>query len=129
MACEPFSVSLEVTAPDQLTHIVFGIAMICNSDGTEQWKINFELNEKQQVTDPTYVQVAKVAIVVGPEDQPAAAAVARQKSLSDAQAAQALNAADTLKAHVKDPQNPAVKGDVTAVLAMPGPAAAGSAGA
>jgi hypothetical protein len=120
MPCTPIDVEVEIVTPDQMKQITFGLARLCNNDGSETWKINFELDEKQNSTDTDFKLVAKVSVTVGKDDHPAAESVAKSvdqtKSLSDAQTAQALVAADTLKDHRADPNHPDVQDDLTQVL-------------
>ena len=120
MPCTPLDVDVEIVTPDQLKHIVFGLQRVCNNDATETWKIRFELDEKQSASDATFKLTAKVTVTIGEDDHPAAAAVAntidKTKCLTDAQSAQALVAANTLKDHQADPEDPAVQDDLTGVL-------------
>src|SRR5271169_6100864 len=97
MSCVPVDIEVEVVTPDQMRQITFGLVKSCNDDGTESWKINFELDEKQAATDTDFKLVAKVSVAIGKEDAPAAQAIAAKKSLSDSQAAQTIVAADTVK--------------------------------
>jgi hypothetical protein len=116
MGCTPVDVEIEVITPDQKRKINFGLVKLCNDDGTITWKINFELDEKKNATDASFNEVAKVSVRIGEDDHAAAQATADQGELSDAQAAQAIAAGDTLKAHKDDPDHPDVEADVTQVL-------------
>jgi hypothetical protein len=119
MPCTPFDVEVTIVTPDQTKKITFGLARSCNNDGSESWKINFELDEKNgAATD--FQLVAKVTVTVGKDDHAAANAVAQamdqNKSLSDGQTAQAISAADTVKANGGNANSPAVQADLTQVL-------------
>jgi len=117
MPCVPIDIEVEVVTPDQMRQITFGLVKSCNSDGTESWKINFELDEKQAATDTDFKLVAKVSVAVGEQDKPAAQAIADKGSLSDAQAAQTIVAADTVKQQTQgQATDQDVQDDVTQVL-------------
>jgi hypothetical protein len=76
MPCTPFDVEVTIVTPDQTKKITFGLARSCNNDGSESWKINFELDEKNgAATD--FQLVAKVTVTVGKDDHAAATAVAQ----------------------------------------------------
>jgi hypothetical protein len=116
MGCTPVDVEIEVITPDQKRKIIFGLVKLCNDDESVTWKINFELDEKKNSTDTSFNEVAKVTVRIGEDDHAAAQATAGQKKLSDAQAAQAIAAGDTLRAHKDNPDHPDVQADVTQVL-------------
>jgi hypothetical protein len=116
MGCTPVDVEIEVITPDQKRKIIFGLVKLCNDDQSVTWKINFELDEKKNSTDTSFNEVAKVTVRIGEDDHAAAQVTADQKKLSDAQAAQAIAAGDTLKTHKDNPDHPDVQADVTQVL-------------
>jgi hypothetical protein len=116
MPCVPIDIEIEIITPDQLRKITFGLVKSCLNDGTESWKINFELDEKKAATDANFKEVAKVSVAIGKQDHPAAQAIADNKSLSDAQTAQALAAADTVKQSPNPVTDPNVHDDVTQIL-------------
>ena len=97
MPCVPINIEVEVVTPDQMRRIMFGIVKSCNDDGTESWKINFELDERQQPGDPDFKLIARISVAVGKQDTPSAKAIAQRRSLTEAQTAQAMVAGDTLK--------------------------------
>ena len=97
MPCVPIDIEVEVVTPDQMRRIMFGIVKSCNDDGTESWKINFELDERQQPGDPDFKLIARISVAVGKQDTPSAKAIAQRRSLTEAQTAQAMVAGDTLK--------------------------------
>jgi hypothetical protein len=119
MPCTPFTVDVTIVTLDQTKKITFGLARSCNNDGSESWKINFELDEKVgSATD--FQLVAKVSVTVGKDDHAAANTVAQNmqqnQSLSDAQTAQAISAGDTVKASGGNANSPAVQADLVQVL-------------
>ena len=86
MACRPISVSLEVDPPSGDTEIVFQLDKICNPDDTAEWKLHFELKEKNAAR--TLSPVVTLDIDINHEDHPTAAATAKH-GLDDDQRAQA----------------------------------------
>ena len=116
MACVPLDIEVEIITPDQLRKITFGLVKSCLDDGTESWKINFELDEKKNASDADFKEVAKVSVQIGEGDHAAAQAIADRKSLTDGQAAQALAAGDTVKGSDNPQTDPDVKEDVTQIL-------------
>ena len=92
MSCTPISVALVVDPPSDDTEITFQLDKICNADGTEEWKLHFELD--QIATGGTKTSIVKLDIDINHEDAPAAAATAKS-GLDDAQRAQADVAAQT----------------------------------
>jgi len=95
MGCTPVSVSLEVN-PSDLRKIVLDLDKICNNDGTAEWKLHFDLEER---SDPSqdFLSLVKLDVDINDENHPLAAATA-QFGLDDDQRAQAQVAADTAKA-------------------------------
>jgi len=92
MACVPISVSLEVDPPSGDTQIVLQLDKICNADDTAEWKLHFELQQKNAAG--TLAPVVKLDIDINHEDHPAAAATAKN-GLDDDQRAQAAIAGQT----------------------------------
>src|SRR6185437_3491687 len=92
MSCTPISVALEVDPPSGDTEISFQLDKICNADGTAEWKLHFELDQK--AADGTMTPIVKLDIDINHEDAPVAAATAKN-GLDDAQRAQADIAAQT----------------------------------
>lgn len=86
MPCTPISVALEVEPPSGDTDIVFQLDKVCNQDGTEEWKLHFELQEKNAAG--TLTPIVKLDLDINNEDHPAAAATAKN-GLDDNQRAQA----------------------------------------
>lgn len=84
--CVPISVALEVDPPSGDSQVVFQLDKICNPDDTAEWKLHFELQQKN--AEGTLVPVVKLDIDINKEDHPAAAATAAQ-GLDDDQRAQA----------------------------------------
>jgi hypothetical protein len=117
MPCVPIDIEVEVVTPDQMRKITFGLVKACHDNGTESWKINFELDEKQSATDADFKLVAKVSVAIGQQDAPAAKAITEKGSLSDAQTAQTIVAADTVKQQtLGQSTDEDVNDDVTQVL-------------
>jgi len=92
MPCVPISVALEVDPPSGDSQIVFQLDKICNPDDTAEWKIHFELQQKN--AQGTLAPVVKLDIDINKEDHPAAAATAAH-GLDDDQRAQAQIAGQT----------------------------------
>ena len=86
MACEPISVALEVDPPSGDSQIILQLDKICNPDDTAEWKLHFELQQKNAAG--TLVPVVKLDIDINHEDHPTAAATAKN-GLDDNQRAQA----------------------------------------
>ncbi len=94
MACTPVSVSLEVN-PSALRKILFDLDKICNDDNTVEWKLHFDLQERD---DPngSFRSLVKLDVDVNKEDHDKAAATAHH-GLDEGQRAQAQVAGDTAK--------------------------------
>jgi hypothetical protein len=92
MACVPISVAIEVDPPSGDTQIVFQLDKICNRDDTAEWKLHFELQEKNAAG--TLAPVVKLDIDINHQDHPAAAATATH-GLDEDQRAQAAIAGQT----------------------------------
>jgi hypothetical protein len=90
--CVPISIALEVDPPSGDTQIVFQLDKICNSDDTAEWKMHFELQQKN--AQGTLAPVVKLDIDINKEDKAAAAATAAH-GLDDNQRAQAQIAGQT----------------------------------
>jgi len=95
MSCKPISVGLEVI-PNQLTKIVFNLDKICNNDGTAEWSLHFQLQERPAVTKP-FVIVVKLDVDINKENHPLAEATATN-GLDEDQRGQAIAAAELAKA-------------------------------
>jgi len=92
MACKDISVALEIDPPSDDTEIDFQLDKICNPDDTAEWKLHFELQQKNAAG--TLAPVVKFDIDINHEDHLAAAATA-QHGLDDDQRAQAAIAGQT----------------------------------
>jgi hypothetical protein len=99
MPCVPVSVALQVDPPSGDTEIVLQLDKICNPDDSVEWKLHFELQEKNQ--SGTLAPVVKLDIYINHQDHPAAAATARH-GLDDDQRAQAAIAGETALAVTTD---------------------------
>jgi hypothetical protein len=86
MPCEPISIALEVDPPSGDTEISFQLDKICNDDDTVEWKLHFELQEKDATG--TLTPVVILDIDINDEDKDTAAATAAN-GMDDAQRAQA----------------------------------------
>jgi hypothetical protein len=92
MPCEPISFDLQVDPPSDNTEIIFDLNKICNPDDTVEWKIHFELDQKN--ADGTKTSIVKFDLDINHEDAPAAAATAAN-GLNDDQRSQADTTAQT----------------------------------
>jgi hypothetical protein len=120
MGCTPVSVSLEVN-PSNLRKIVFDLDKLCNNDGTVEWKLHFDLQER---TDPgqDFVSLVKLDVDINDENNPLAEATA-QHGLDNDQRAQAHVAGDTAKAFLEgDASRDDVMQDSQDVIAARNPA-------
>ncbi len=90
--CVPISVALEVDPPSGDTKIVFQLDKICNPDDTAEWKMHFELQQKN--AQGALAPVVKLDIDIDKEDHQAAAATAAHGLDAD-QRAQAQIAGQT----------------------------------
>ena len=95
MGCTPVSVSLEVN-PSELRKIVFDLDKSCNNDGTVEWRLHFDLQERKNATDE-FLSLVKLDVDINNENHALAEATA-QHGLDEDQRAQAHVAADTAKA-------------------------------
>ena len=95
MGCTPISVSLEVD-PSELRKIIFSLDKLCNDDGTAEWKLHFELQERDDATKD-FRNVIKLDVDVNKENHPQAEATAKH-GLDEDQRGQAAIAGDTAKA-------------------------------
>jgi hypothetical protein len=85
MPCENISVALQVDPPSGDTEIIFQLDKICNADDTAEWKLHFELKEKNAAG--TLTDIVKLDIDINHEDHAAAAATAKN-GMDDNQRAQ-----------------------------------------
>jgi hypothetical protein len=95
MACTPLSVGLEVN-PSQLRKILFNLDKLCNSDGSAQWKLHFELQERTDATQ-AYLSIIKLDVAITQENHQLAEATAKN-GMDEDQRGQADAAADVAKA-------------------------------
>jgi hypothetical protein len=116
MGCTPISVSLEVN-PSELRKIVFDLDKICNNDGTAEWKLHFDLQER---SDPSkaFLSIVKLDVDINKENHPLAQATA-DHGLNVGQRSQAAVAADTAKAFKQGQASEVdAKSDAQAVIAV-----------
>jgi hypothetical protein len=90
--CEPISVALQVDPPSGDSEIVFQLDKICNADDTVEWKMHFELQQKNAAG--TLAPVVTLDIDINDEDHATAAATAKN-GLDANQRAQAAVAGQT----------------------------------
>jgi hypothetical protein len=90
--CRPFTIDLQVDPPSGDTELDFSLEKFCNNDGSEGWKLHFELQEKNN--SGTLTPVVTLDIDVNDEDKAKAAATAKF-GLDDNQRAQADVTAQT----------------------------------
>ena len=95
MGCTPISVSLEVN-PTDLRKIIFDLDKLCNNDGSEEWKLHFDLQERADTTQD-FASLVKLDVDINNENHALAEATA-QHGLDADQRAQAHVAGDTAKA-------------------------------
>jgi len=95
MGCTPISVSLEVN-PSKLRKIIFGLDKICNDDNTVEWKLHFDLQERDTPNED-FLSLVKLDVDINKENHQLAQATA-QHGLDEDQRSQADIAADTAKA-------------------------------
>src|SRR5437016_1535770 len=105
MGCTPISVSLEVN-PTELRKIVFDLDKICNNDGTAEWKLHFDLQERSDASK-TFRSIVKLDVDINKQNNQLAEATAKN-GLDENQRSQAAVAGDTAKAFQ---QNQATKED------------------
>jgi len=105
MGCTPISASLEVN-PTDLRKIVFDLDKICNDDGTAEWKLHFDLQERSDATKD-FRSIVKLDIDINKVNHKLAEATAKN-GLDENQRSQAAVAGDTAKAFQ---QGQATKGD------------------
>jgi len=116
MPFAPVVIQIEIITPDQLRKIVFTLISTQGNDQAENWTIDFEVWE---CNDPVaaFQLIGKVAVVLSPEDFDGARTIAKNQCLCNAQAAQALAAADTLKAsHYGTATTDDVRSDVVQIV-------------
>jgi hypothetical protein len=94
MACTPLSVDIEVHTPDQLRKILFGLERACNNNGTENWTLRFEVDERPNRT-ASFDLLVKLDVKISEVYHAAAEATARARGLDATQTAQALVAGQT----------------------------------
>ena len=75
MGCTPISVSLEVN-PTELRKIVFDLDKLCNNDGTAEWKLHFDLQERSNASQ-AFRSVVKLDVDINKENHPLAEATAK----------------------------------------------------
>ena len=95
MSCTPVSVGLEVN-PNELRKIIFNLDKLCNDDGTAEWKLHFELQERADASKE-FGSVVKLDVDINKENHQLAEATAKH-GLDEDQRGQADAAADTAKA-------------------------------
>jgi hypothetical protein len=95
MSCTPISVSLEVN-PTELRKIVFDLDKICNNDGTAEWKLHFDLQERSDASK-TFRSLVKLDVDINKQNNQLAEATAKN-GLDENQRSQAAVAGDTAKA-------------------------------
>jgi hypothetical protein len=95
MGCTPVSVSLEVN-PNDLRKIVFGLDKLCNDDGTVEWKLHFDLQERKDASQD-FLSLVKLDVDVNHENHQLAEATAKH-GLDEDQRSQAAVAGDVAKA-------------------------------
>ena len=94
MSCTPISVSLEVN-PSSDRKIVLQLDKICNSDDSAEWKLHFDLQEKDASGNMT--SIIKLDVDINKEHHALAQATA-DHGLDADQRAQVAIAGDTAKA-------------------------------
>ena len=94
MSCKPISVSLEVN-PTDLRKIVFGLDKICNNDGTAEWKLHFDLQERSD-SNSNFRSLVKLDVDIDKQNNTLAEATAKNGLNAD-QRSQAAVAGDTAK--------------------------------
>jgi len=95
MGCTPISVSLEVN-PSKLRKIIFDLDKICNDNNTVEWKLHFDLQERDTPNED-FLSLVKLDVDINKENHQLAEATA-QHGLDEDQRSQADIAADTAKA-------------------------------
>src|SRR5437879_4818811 len=95
MGCTPISVSLEVN-PSDLRKIIFNLDKLCNDDGTAEWKLHFDLQERSD-KGQEFRSLVKLDVDINKENHQFAEATAKH-GLDEDQRSQADVAADTAKA-------------------------------
>ena len=94
MQSTPVTVSLEVRLSNNRL-VVLELDKTCNFDNTAEWKLHFELQEKDSTG--AMASIVKLDVDINKRDHPAADATAAN-GLDASQRAQAAIAADTAKA-------------------------------
>jgi len=95
VGCTPVSVSLEVN-PSDLRKIIFDLDKLCNDDGTVEWKLHFDLQERKEASE-AFLSLVKLDVDINHENHQLAEATAKH-GLDEDQRAQADVAADAAKA-------------------------------
>ena len=90
-----FSVDLLIVTPNQLRKINFKLSKDSKSDGSEEWTLEFGLNERKKTTDQ-FADVVKLTVKIKPAHNDKAAATAKN-GLDDAQTSAAIAAGDSAK--------------------------------
>jgi hypothetical protein len=75
---------------------VFNLDKICNDDGTAEWKLHFDLQERSDASK-SFRSIVKLDVDINKENHPLAAATAKN-GLDEDQRGQAAVAGDTAKA-------------------------------
>jgi hypothetical protein len=112
MSCESVSIGLEVN-PSDLRRINFDLDKICNGDNTAEWKMHFELRERDDAA-ADFRSVVKLNVDINQKNHALAEATAKH-GLDEDQRGQADAAADVAKEFGKDsPQAQQAAQDVIA---------------
>jgi hypothetical protein len=90
-----FSVDLLVVTPNQLRKINFKLSKDSKTDGSEEWTLEFGLNERKKTTDQ-FADVVKLTVKIKPAHNDKAESTAK-KGLDDAQTSAAIAAGDSAK--------------------------------
>ena len=90
-------VKFTINTPDGLRRVLFDLEKDTQDDGTEQWKIDFQLFEREKKTDPFGDAIVDLLVEVDTKLNTKAQAMA-DNGMTDSQAAFAVGpAADTAK--------------------------------
>ena len=120
MGCTPISVSLEVN-PSDLRKIIINLDKFCISDGTVEWRMKFELQERSDASQD-FRALVNLAVDINPTDHRLAAATA-EHGLDEDQRSQAHVAGDTAKATLEgDATEEDAKQDAQDIIAVRNPA-------
>jgi hypothetical protein len=99
MSCESISIGLEVN-PSDLRRINFDLDKICNDDDNPEWKLHFELKERDDAAKD-FRSIVKLDVDINKEHHSLAEATAKH-GLDEDQRGQADAAADVAKQLGKD---------------------------